>query len=124
LKPGLAQGVPISYSFSVPRATYRSTAKGRKIKITNEDRSGVLTVTFETASEVFDAVMAAIPLELVGLFTVYEAATKRRFLFTNADIVTDPDGSFGPDAPTFDVQWHFESLTVQPAVAPANIIGV
>lgn len=124
LKDGMAPGVPITYAFEVPANGFRTTAKGKLVKIPNPNRTGTITCTFDTATEVYDQLMKAIPFELVGLFSVYEAASKRRYSFNNATIITDPDGGFGTDAATVQLMWRFESLTFKPAPDnPANLLG-
>lgn len=124
LKPGMVTGTGVSYDFTVPANTFRTTATGAPIKIENPDRTGTITATFETDHELFDQLMIAIPLKLVGVFTVYQAATKRRWSFKNATIITDPGTGFGTDAPTFQLMWFFESLTFKPgSTNPANILG-
>lgn len=125
IKDGLVSGSPLNYTFTNPKSTFRTTARGRAIKIDNPDRTGTLAATLEPDTELFDQLQAAFAADLVGVFTVYQSATKRRWTFKNAVIITDLEGGFGSDAPTFTVSWFFENLIYKPGPTnPANVIGV
>lgn len=125
VKSGLDAGMSASMARTGPRHTFKPTGNGKQIRIRQTDDSGVLTCTVDYSSPLNTLLMAQLELESVGMLTIYDGNTKRRWYLLNATLVTDPDFSFGVDTSPVTWMWFYEKADYQPGAndLTANVIG-
>lgn len=126
IKSGLEAGTPISKARTTEMYTYKTTGSGELIRQRAVDDSGALTCSIDYSSKVHTLLEAQLRLETVATFVLYDGNMKRRWYFTNASLVSDPDVVIGTETTAIQWVWMFEKEDFQPGATnniDANVVG-
>lgn len=126
VKASLDSGMPISVARTTPGFAFKPTGSGKLIRMKATDQSGIITCTLDYSSPGHTLLMTQYKLETVSMFVLYDGATKRRWYYSNATLITEPDLTLGIDTGPFSWQWMFEAADYQPGAASnlnLNILG-
>jgi hypothetical protein len=123
IQSGLDVGLSITVARTGPRNTFKPTGAGKLIKIRQTDDSGTLTAAIDYSSPTHGLLMAQLKLETVGVFTLYDGNTGRRWFYKNATLITEPDLAIGVDTGPFAWAWMFETSTFTAGDSTLNQIG-